>query len=144
MPSPERLRDYAAGKGRRSGWRTGAVPAKTRAMLRISELKLPLGHPPEAMAPAIVERLGIAPEDLLSHVVARRAHDARRKAAILMIYSVDVELSDEAAVLERFKGDHHVRVRPDTDYRFVAKAPEAVVEAERAKLAALREERDGL
>ena len=27
---------------------------------------------------------------------------------------------------------------------FVAKAPEAVVEAERAKLAALREERDGL
>ncbi len=93
-------------------------------MLRISELKLPLGHPPEAMAPAIVERLGIAPDDLLSHAVARRAHDARRKAAILMIYSVDVELRDEAAVLERFTGDHHVRVKPDTDYKFVAKAPE--------------------
>ena len=93
-------------------------------MLRISELKLPLGHAPEAMAPAIVERLGIKPEDLVSHVVARRAHDARRKSAILMVYSVDVELRDEAAVLERFKGDHHVRVRPDTDYKFVAKAPE--------------------
>ena len=93
-------------------------------MLRISELKLPLGHPPEAMAPAIVERLGIAPEDLLSHGVARRAHDARRKSAILMVYSVDVELRDEAEVLRRFEGDHHVRVTPDTDYRFVAKAPE--------------------
>ena len=92
-------------------------------MLRISELKLPLGHPPEAMAPAIVERLGIAPEDLLGHGIARRAHDARRKSAILMVYSVDVELRDEAAVLARFEGDHHVRVTPDTDYKFVARAP---------------------
>jgi uncharacterized FAD-dependent dehydrogenase len=93
-------------------------------MLRISELKLPLGHPPEAMAPALVERLGIAPDDLVNFEIARRAHDARRKAAILMVYSVDVVLRDEAEVLARFAGDHHVRVRPDTDYKFVAKAPE--------------------
>jgi uncharacterized protein len=93
-------------------------------MLRISELKLPLGHPPEAMKPAIVERLGIEADDLVSFTVARRAHDARRKAAILMVYSVDVVLRDEAAVLARFAGDHHVRVTPDTEYRFVTKAPE--------------------
>jgi uncharacterized FAD-dependent dehydrogenase len=93
-------------------------------MLRISELKLPLGHPPEAMKPAIVDRLGIEADDLVSFAVARRAHDARRKAAILMIYSVDVVLRDEAAVLARFAGDHHVRVTPDTDYKFVARAPE--------------------
>lgn len=94
-------------------------------MLRISELKLPLGHPPEAMAPAIVERLGITAEDLLNYQVARRAHDARRKAAILMVYSVDVTLRDEAEVLARFAGDHHVRPTPDTEYRFVSRAPEA-------------------
>ncbi|MDR6625756.1 NAD(P)/FAD-dependent oxidoreductase [Caulobacter segnis] len=92
-------------------------------MLRISELKLPLGHPPEAMAPAIVARLGIEADDLVSFEVARRAHDARRKSAILMVYSVDVVLRDEASVLRRFEGDHQVRVAPDTDYRFVAKAP---------------------
>ncbi|ADG10374.1 NAD(P)/FAD-dependent oxidoreductase [Caulobacter segnis] len=92
-------------------------------MLRISELKLPLGHPPEAMAPAIVARLGIEADDLVSFEVARRAHDARRKSAILMVYSVDVVLRDEASVLRRFEGDHQVRVTPDTDYRFVAKAP---------------------
>ncbi|KQV57507.1 MULTISPECIES: NAD(P)/FAD-dependent oxidoreductase [unclassified Caulobacter] len=94
-------------------------------MLRISELKLPLGHPPEAMAPAIVERLGITAEDLLTYQVARRAHDARRKAAILMVYSVDVTLREEAEVLARFAGDHHVRPTPDTEYRFVTRAPEA-------------------
>lgn len=93
-------------------------------MLRISELKLPLGHPPEAMAPAIVARLGIEADDLVSFEVARRANDARRKSAILMVYSVDVVLRDEAAVLRRFEGDHHVRVTPDTSYKFVAKAPE--------------------
>ena len=93
-------------------------------MLRISELKLPLGHPPEAMKPAIIERLGISEDDLVSFEIARRAHDARRKSAILMVYSVDVALREEAAVLARFAGDHHVRVKPDTEYRFVAKAPE--------------------
>ena len=29
-------------------------------MLRLNELKLPLDHPPEALRPAIVQRLGIA------------------------------------------------------------------------------------
>lgn len=93
-------------------------------MLRISELKLPLGHPPEAMAPAIVERLGIIAKELVSFTVARRANDARKKSAIQMVYSVDVVLRDEAAVLRRFEGDHHVRVTPDTRYKLVAKAPE--------------------
>ncbi len=92
-------------------------------MLRISELKLPLGHPPEAMAPAICERLGLEPADLIDFAVARRAHDARRKAAILMVYSVDVTLRDEAGVLAKFADDHHVRPRPDTDYRLLAQAP---------------------
>ncbi|MDI1365850.1 MAG: NAD(P)/FAD-dependent oxidoreductase [bacterium] len=94
-------------------------------MLRLSELKLPLGHPPEAVAPALLQRLGLKPEDLLDFAVARRAHDARRKAAILMIYTVDVTVRDEAEVLARFAGDPHVRATPDTAYRFVTQAPEA-------------------
>ncbi|WP_297510029.1 NAD(P)/FAD-dependent oxidoreductase [uncultured Caulobacter sp.] len=93
-------------------------------MLRLSELKLPLGHPPEALRPAILERLEIPAEDLLSFDVARQAHDARKKSRILMVYSVDVVLRDETAVLSRFAGDHHVRPTPDTAYRFVARAPE--------------------
>ena len=92
-------------------------------MLRLSDLKLPLDHLAEALPAAIVERLGIAPAELLRWEVARRANDARRKSAILMVYSVDVELADEAAVLARFSGDAHVRPTPDTGYRFVARAP---------------------
>jgi uncharacterized protein len=92
-------------------------------MLRISDLKLPLGHEAEALAPAICHRLGVPERDLLSHTIARRAHDARKKSAILMVYTVDVALRDEAAVLARFERDSQVRSRPDTDYRLVAQAP---------------------
>ena len=92
-------------------------------MLRLIELKLPLDHAPEALPAAICERLGIAPDELISYTIARRANDARRKSAILMVYSVDVALKDEAAVLARHQGDHQVKPTPDTEYRFVTRAP---------------------
>lgn len=98
-------------------------------MLRITEIKLPLNHPPEAIATAAVARLRIKPQDLISCAVFRRAHDARKKSAITLIYSLDVEVKDEAAVLKRFekerpKGGGLVMPTPDIDYRFVAHAPE--------------------
>jgi hypothetical protein len=92
-------------------------------MLRVTDLKLPLGHPPEALPEALAARLKARPGEILSWTVARRANDARKKSAILMVYSVDVTLKDEAAALARFKDDPHVRPTPDTGYRFVAKAP---------------------
>jgi uncharacterized protein len=92
-------------------------------MVRLIELKLPLDHPPEALPVAIIARLGIAPEELIDYAIARRANDARRKSAILLVYSVDVTLRDEAAILARFAGDRQVQPTPDTEYRFVASAP---------------------
>jgi uncharacterized FAD-dependent dehydrogenase len=91
-------------------------------MLRVTELKLPLGHPPEALPAALAERLKAGPGEIVSFKVARRANDARKRSAILMVYSVDVDVQDEAAVLERLKDDPHVRLAPDTGYRFVAEA----------------------
>ena len=93
-------------------------------MLRLSGLKLPLDHPADAMPAAICERLGIEASDLVRHVIVRRGNDARRKSAIQLVYTVDVELVDEAALLERLAGDNDVRRRPDTDYRFVTHAPQ--------------------
>ena len=93
-------------------------------MLRLSGLRLPLDHPADAMPAAICERLGIEAGQLVRHVIVRRGNDARRKNAIQLVYTVDVELTDEAAVLERLTDDHDVRRRPDTDYRFVIHAPQ--------------------
>ncbi|CAN5401803.1 NAD(P)/FAD-dependent oxidoreductase [soil metagenome] len=92
-------------------------------MLRLSELKLPLDHAPEALPAAIAARLGLPPRDLTSWSVWKRAHDARKKSAILKVYILDVEVRDEAAVLARFANDPHVKPTPDVAYRPVAVAP---------------------
>lgn len=91
-------------------------------MLRLSGLGLPLDHEPEALPEAICRRLGIARADLKGFTVAKRGNDARKRSAILLIYTLDVELADEAAVLARLAGDKDLRVTPDTRYRFVATA----------------------
>jgi uncharacterized FAD-dependent dehydrogenase len=92
-------------------------------MLRLTEIKLPLDHPADAIAKAAIARLAIAPADLISCTVFRRAHDARRKSAIMLIYSLDVEVKNEAAILKRFADDVHVKPSPNIDYQFVAHAP---------------------
>jgi len=92
-------------------------------VLRITELRLPLTHAAEALRPAVLSRLGLADGALKGFTVFRRAYDARRKSAVVLIYTVDCEVDDEAAVLARHAGDQHVRVAPDTRYRFVGHAP---------------------
>jgi uncharacterized FAD-dependent dehydrogenase len=89
-------------------------------MLRIAELKLPLDHPNDALRDAILARLGIAPEALITFDVFKRSYDARKRSAIVLIYSVNVSVHDEAAVLARMQHDLHVQPSPDTNYRFVA------------------------
>lgn len=92
-------------------------------MLRITELRLPLNHPEEALRAAVVQRLGVAGADLSHFVVFKRSYDARKKSAIVLIYTVDCEVRDEAEVLHRLAGDQHVKVAPDTNYKFIAHAP---------------------
>ncbi|WP_445191164.1 NAD(P)/FAD-dependent oxidoreductase [Sphingomonas sp. Tas61C01] len=92
-------------------------------MLRVTELALPLHHADEALPAAICKRLRITPRELIRFAVARRAHDARDKTDIMLVYSVDVTLKNEAAILTRFRKDRHVQPTPDTRYKFVAQAP---------------------
>ena len=92
-------------------------------MLRLTELRLPLHHAADALPAAVARRLGIAPAALRRFEVFRRSHDARSKRAVVFIYTVDCEVDDEAAVLERLQGDRHVGPAPDTRYRFVGHAP---------------------
>jgi len=93
-------------------------------MLRITELRLPLTHSEDALRPAVLKRLGLADDaELKAFSVFKRSYDARKKSAIVLIYTIDCELSDEAAVLQLFAGDVHVRPAPDTAYKFVGHAP---------------------
>lgn len=97
-------------------------------MLRLTELKLPLDHPPEALRAAILQRLGIADDALLGFSIFKRSYDARKKHALLLVYAVDVEVGNEAALLKRFRNDRHLAPTPDMDYQFVGHAPENLAE----------------
>ncbi len=90
-------------------------------MLRLTEIKLPLDHPGEALQAVILERLRIDADVLAGFTVFKRSYDARKRSNIFLIYSVDVEVKDEAALLRRLKGVPHVLPTPDMSYRFVAR-----------------------
>lgn len=94
-------------------------------MIRITELRLPLESPADALPVAIAERLGIATADLLSFSVFKRGYDARKRDAIVLVYTIDAVLPDEATLLAKFADDPHVKIAPDTTYRFVAHVQEA-------------------
>lgn len=91
-------------------------------MLRITELKLPIDHAAPALRLEILKRLGIQDADLVNFTIYKRSTDARKKDAIQFIYSVDVQLVNEADVRKRLKNDKHITTAPDMEYRHVAKA----------------------
>ena len=95
-------------------------------MLRLTELRLPLDHADDEIEAALLKRLKLKPGELVRYSVFRRAADARKRSAISLIYTLDVEVRNEAALLKRFAGDRHVSVAPDLSYRFVARAPAAM------------------
>ncbi|NVI82460.1 MULTISPECIES: NAD(P)/FAD-dependent oxidoreductase [Janthinobacterium] len=89
-------------------------------MLRLNEVKLPLEHDEAALPAAILARLDIAAADLLGFTVFKRSYDARKRSAVVLIYSLHVDVKNEAAVLARLQHDVHLMPAPDTDYKFVA------------------------
>ena len=99
-------------------------------MLRLTEIKLPLKkYNDDDLRRAIVERLAIVPTELLNFTVFRRGYDARKRSNILFVFTLDVELKDEAAVVNRLKtanNDAHISPTPDTRYKFVTRAPEGL------------------
>jgi uncharacterized FAD-dependent dehydrogenase len=98
-------------------------------MIRVTELALPLDHPEDALRAALLQRLQLRDADLLHFTVFKRSYDARKKnSEIKFVYIVDLAVQNEAAVLERFAEDTHVRPAPDTAYYPVAEAPENLTE----------------
>src|ERR1700755_663180 len=89
----------------------------TGAMWRLTDIKLPLDHRPEALKAAILKKLKLPADALLDWKVFKRGHDARNRQAISYIYTVDVTLKDES------RAPKDTRPTPDMDYKFAAHAP---------------------
>ncbi|KXI30610.1 NAD(P)/FAD-dependent oxidoreductase [Paraglaciecola hydrolytica] len=92
-------------------------------MLRLTEIKLPLNHPEEALLLAILTKLAISAEQVLSFSMFKRGYDARNNKDIQLIYTLDVEVKNQEQLLAKFANDQHVKIAPDMTYQFVAQAP---------------------
>ncbi len=92
-------------------------------MLRLTEIKLPLDHPADAIEQAILKKLAITRGDLIEFTVFKRGYDARKKKNILLIYTLDISTNKDALLLEKFNKDPHVKLTPDMEYKFVGQAP---------------------
>ncbi|MDH4394697.1 MAG: NAD(P)/FAD-dependent oxidoreductase [Limnobacter sp.] len=96
-------------------------------MIRLSELKLALDHPEDALPALIIKTLGISSADVLNFTIYKRSYDAR-KQKLLLVYIVDVQLQSpqlEARLLDQFKTNSHIRPAPEMAYHWVTKVDQA-------------------
>ncbi|MBN8480119.1 MAG: NAD(P)/FAD-dependent oxidoreductase [Xanthomonadales bacterium] len=101
--------------------------------LRLTELKLPLGHDETALEAAVRTRLGLATGEPLSIRIFRRGIDARRKSAIVFTYTLDLDTPRAGELLRRFAADPHVLPTPDMTWRAVVEAGSAAVAGGRTR-----------
>ncbi len=66
-------------------------------MIRLTEIRLPLEHPEPALRAAVLARLGVADAALRAMTVFKRGYDARKRTAIVFVYTLDCEVDDEQA-----------------------------------------------
>lgn len=62
-------------------------------MIRITQLKLPVGHDRESLWKKAARMLGVSPKELASLDIMRQSLDARKKPELFYIYTVDVKLT---------------------------------------------------
>ena len=87
-------------------------------MPRLTELRLPLDHPGEALPAAIRARLGLDEDAPVAWSVARRGYDARSKNDISLVYTIDVTEPPSTLIQGR-----HIGPIPDLTWHPVTRAP---------------------
>ena len=101
-------------------------------MLRITELKLPIDHPEEDLRPAIVQRLGIASDDLLDFTGDEEAlgkpigGDLREgKMTLPVIHLLARSDADTAALIRKIVLERTVTVEEWRDLRAMLAASDS-------------------
>lgn len=87
---------------------------------RLSNLKLPLDHPSEALRNEVLSFLNLRNDQLEKFNVYRRGYDARNKSNIHFIYTLDLRFSSDVDTVVLAK-KYHLQNAPDMSYKPVFK-----------------------
>ena len=72
-------------------------------MIRIRQLKLKIDHTEEDLKKKIQHTLHLKPWQCVSYIIRKQSLDARKKPDLFYTYTVDVEVSGEASILQKNK-----------------------------------------
>lgn len=72
-------------------------------MIKVTELKLPIDHLEAALKDKLIKCLKLHKGISFSYEIIRRSIDARKKPELFYVYTVMVEIADEAMVVKRAK-----------------------------------------
>ncbi len=86
-------------------------------MIRIQQLKLSITHTEEQLKKKMAKMLRISPEDILRYQIRKQSVDARKKQEVSFVYTVDVAVEKEEAVLRRVKSSQ-VSLAKEVPYQF--------------------------
>lgn len=89
-------------------------------MIRISQLKLPVGHSQADLMKKTAGALRISDRDIHRIRTVRRSIDARDRDNICYVYTVDAEVPGEKKILSRCRGRANVQQAPQIRYHFPA------------------------
>ena len=93
-----------------------AQQRKGEFMIRITQLKLPVGHTPEQLKKKIAKTLKCA-EDTFSYEIVRQSLDARHKDDKKFVYTVDVKTAAEQKILRRVH-NNNIMLTQKKEYTF--------------------------
>ncbi len=90
-------------------------------MIRLNELKMPLGATEQEVMNAAARVLKIKPQDIKGFTLARRSIDSRKKDNIVLVYSVEIETDlNEDSILAPFAPNKAFKTQ-----KYVYEQPEA-------------------
>lgn len=90
-------------------------------MIRINQMKLNIEHTSDDFERKILKTLCIKKEELQGFQICKQSIDARKKPVLYYVYSVDVQVRDEAKVKKTVKNNQiQFQVKPDS-YHFEVK-----------------------
>ena len=97
-------------------------------MIRITQLKLPVEHSPEALKKKAAKLLRIVPEEIEKVVICRQSLDARKKPELFYSYTVDVQVAPgkrEENLVHKAKSNQ-VSISKEKPYEFPQSGDESL------------------
>jgi len=99
-------------------------------MLRISQLKLDVTHSEEKLKDKILKTLRISECDMKKYDIRKQSLDARHKPQLFYVYTVDVTVTNEKAILKKLqkaRQDKNIELCTEKTYVFPEMGTEALM-----------------